>query len=129
MNVDMPRQQEGAEMLRRLAEALHPQQEARESEETELEFDAAMTFSDREQLQAMDFEKMSLDELAQAKAAIARLRLPVLDPPLRRHHRIETQEPQIAAATAGRFVRHLGLDEPLQPDVPAFYARDHQRPR
>src|SRR5438045_652427 len=54
MNVDMPRD-EGAEMLRRLAEALHPNQQSRDSDETELEFDAAMTFSDREQLRAMDF--------------------------------------------------------------------------
>src|SRR5438309_9282777 len=49
MNVEMPRD-EGAEMLRRLAEALHPNQQSRDSDETELEFDAAMTFSDREQL-------------------------------------------------------------------------------
>src|SRR6202011_1319232 len=84
MNIDMPQQHEGAEMLRRLAEALHPNREARDSEETELEFDAAMTFSDREQLQRMDFEKMSLEELARAKAAIARLRLPLFDVPTRR---------------------------------------------
>ena len=42
-----------------------------------------MTFSDREQLRNMDFEKMSLDELAR-EAAIARLRLPVQDVPTRR---------------------------------------------
>jgi uncharacterized protein len=72
-------------MMRRLAEALHPNPaEARDSEETEIEIDAAMTFSDREQLRGMDFEKMSLEELARAKAAIARLRLPVDDVPTRR---------------------------------------------
>src|SRR5229473_3278694 len=65
MNVAAP-QPEGAEMLRRLAEALHPNRAARETEETELEFDAAMTFSDREQLRQMDFDKMSLDELTRA---------------------------------------------------------------
>src|SRR5437763_13091855 len=43
-----------------------------------------MSFSDREQLRGMDFEKMSLEELARAKAAIARLRLPVQDVPMRR---------------------------------------------
>ncbi len=78
----------GAEMARRLAEALHPgqQQETGEPEETETEteIDAVMTFSDREQLRGMDFEKMSLDELARARAAIARLRLPVQDVPTRR---------------------------------------------
>src|SRR5205823_4795601 len=63
---------EGTAMVRRLAEALHPDigQEG-EAEETETEIDAAMSFSDREQLHGMDFEKMSLEELARAKAAIA----------------------------------------------------------
>ena len=76
----------GAEMARRLAEALHPNRDepAAEPEEVETEIDAVMTFSDREQLRGMDFEKMSLDELARAKAAIARLRLPVQDVPTRR---------------------------------------------
>jgi uncharacterized protein len=76
----------GAEMARRLAEALHPgRDEAKgEPEEVESEIDAVMTFSDREQLRRMDFEKMSLEELARAKAAIARLRLPVQDVPTRR---------------------------------------------
>jgi len=76
----------GAEMARRLHEALHPNQQRKpgETEETETEIDAVMTFSDREQLRSMDFEKMSLDELARAKAAIARLRLPVQDMPTRR---------------------------------------------
>ncbi len=86
LNIDMPRDQ-GAEMLRRLAEALHPNQESREAEETEVEFDAAMTFSDREQLRTMDFEKMSLEELARAKAAIARMNLPIMDIPTRRFAR------------------------------------------
>src|SRR5438876_11228713 len=86
MNVEAPRE-EGAEMLRRLAEALHPNREAQETGETELDLDAAMTFSDREQLRAMDFDKMSLDELARAKAAIARLRLPIHDIATRRFAR------------------------------------------
>jgi uncharacterized protein len=85
MRVEMP-EDRGAEMVRRLAEALHPNRDAseREPEEVETEIDAVMTFSDREQLRAMDFEKMSLEELARAKAAIARLRLPVEDVPTRR---------------------------------------------
>jgi uncharacterized protein with von Willebrand factor type A (vWA) domain len=76
----------GAEMARRLAEALHPGRDETkgEPEEVESEIDAVMTFSDREQLRRMDFEKMSLEELARAKAAIARLRLPVQDVPTRR---------------------------------------------
>lgn len=77
--------EDGAEMLRRLAEALHPGgSEPGEPQEEKIEFDAAMTFSDRERLRGMDFEKMSLEELARAKAAIARMRLPVQDIPIRR---------------------------------------------
>src|SRR5207237_5361591 len=76
---------QGAGMARRLAEALHPDKgEGSEAEETETELDAAMTFSAQEQLRGMDFEKMSLEELTRAKAAIARLRLPVHDVPTRR---------------------------------------------
>src|SRR5215207_4687110 len=86
LNIDMP-QEPGAEMIRRLAEALHPNQQARETGEEQVDIDAAMTFSDREQLRTMDFEKMSLDELARAKAAIARLRLPIHDIPTRRYAR------------------------------------------
>jgi uncharacterized protein len=86
LNIDMP-QDQGAEMIRRLAEALHPDREPRDSGETETEIDAAMTFSDREQLRTMDFDKMSLEELARAKAAIARLRLPIHDIPTRRFAR------------------------------------------
>jgi uncharacterized protein with von Willebrand factor type A (vWA) domain len=73
-------------MARRLAEALHPNRDepAGEPEEVDTEIDAVMTFSDREQLRGMDFEKMSLEELARAKAAISRLRLPVQDIPTRR---------------------------------------------
>ena len=83
MNVEAPPEQQ-QEMLRRLAEALHPDRAARETSETETELDAAMTYSDREQLGQMDFEKMSLDELARAKAAIARMHLPIHDIPTRR---------------------------------------------
>src|SRR5438552_7635137 len=86
LNVELP-QDPGAEMLRRLAEALHPNQEARDSGETEIDIDAAMTFSDKEALRTMDFEKMSLAELARAKAAIARLKLPIHEMPTRRYAR------------------------------------------
>jgi hypothetical protein len=83
MNVEAPPEQP-QEMFRRLAEALHPDRNTRDTGETELELDAAMTYSDREQLGRMDFEKMSLDELARAKAAISRMRLPIHDVPTRR---------------------------------------------
>jgi len=110
LNIEMP-QEEGAEMLRRLAEALHPGQEARDTGETELEFDAAMTFSDREQLRGMDFEKMSLEELARAKAAIARLSLPIHDIPTRRFARNPRGARTDMRATLRAALRSGGLIE------------------
>jgi uncharacterized protein with von Willebrand factor type A (vWA) domain len=76
------------EMNRRLAEALGNKDaggEGEEPAEEEIEFDAALTYSDREMLQAMDFEKMSGEELAKAKRLIAAMRLPIMDVPTRRH--------------------------------------------
>ncbi|MEX2008705.1 MAG: VWA domain-containing protein [Dongiaceae bacterium] len=76
------------ELSRRLAEALRPDRAegegpGRESEE-KVEIDAVMTYSDREVLQRMDFEKMSTAEIAAAKRAIATMRLPIMDLPTRR---------------------------------------------
>ena len=77
--------EKGEEMNRRLAEALHGDGQGKEEEgETEIELDAAMTFSAQEMLREMDFEKMSNEEVAQAKKALARLALPLADLPTRR---------------------------------------------
>jgi uncharacterized protein len=75
------------EMSRRLAEALAAGQDAangEEPQEEEIEIDAVMTYSDRELLQKMDFEKMSAEEIARAKRLIAAMRLPIMDLPTRR---------------------------------------------
>ena len=75
----------GEEMSRRLAEALHAGESGQQRpRETEIEVDATMTFSERELLQKMDFEKMSNAELAEARAAIKRMVLPLADIPTRR---------------------------------------------
>jgi hypothetical protein len=77
----------GEEMNRRLAEALKAPGDGAGKERDrrqELETDARMTFSERELLQTMDFEKMSLAELAQVKNAIRAMRLPIKDIPTRR---------------------------------------------
>ena len=82
------KEEDRMEMSRRLAEALGKENAAGEGEEPaeeEIEFDAALTYSDREQLQTMDFEKMSGDELAKAKRLIAGMRLPIMDVATRRH--------------------------------------------
>ncbi|MBL28671.1 MAG: VWA domain-containing protein [Rhodospirillaceae bacterium] len=83
----LPREGEppGEALSRRLSEALHPGQGENESEgEQRIEWEAALTYSDREVLQKMDFEDMSSDELARAKAAISRMRLAIADIPTRR---------------------------------------------
>jgi uncharacterized protein len=83
LRTEIPPEQE---MSRRLAEALHQpgESDGRTQTKDEVEIDAAMTFSDRELLQGMDFEKMSLAELAQAKAALRHLTLPLADVATRR---------------------------------------------
>jgi len=77
------------ELSRRLAEALRgagrlPELPEHERDEPEIEIDMTLTFSDKEVLQTIDFEKMSNAELARAKAAIAAMRLPIMELPTRR---------------------------------------------
>jgi uncharacterized protein len=78
----------GEELSRRLAEALQAGRGNGEAEEEpaedEVELDATMTYSDRELLQGIDFEKMSGEELASAKRLVARMQLPIMDVPTRR---------------------------------------------
>ena len=72
---------------RRIAEALAKGEGAEEPElqmAEEVEFDAALTYSSREVLQEMDFDAMSAEEVAQARAVIARMRLPIMAVPTRR---------------------------------------------
>ncbi len=146
------------EISPRVADALRGNQaghegEAREPDQDEIEVDAALTFSSRELLQSMDFEKMTLAEIEQAKKAIAAMRLPVEDVPTRRFkrdargHRVDMRatlraglrDPDIipaavqvappAPAAAGDPVRHLRLDEPLFAPGAAFHPRPHDRSR
>jgi len=74
------------EISRRINEALFPGRGEAENEarEQEIEVDASLTFSDREVLQKLDFEAMSAEEVAGAKAAIARMRLPIVEVATRR---------------------------------------------
>ena len=74
------------ELPARLAQAMLPPKmpEARPDAEDEVDLDAALTFSAREILQKKDFATMTADELAQGKAMLARLKLPLPERPLRR---------------------------------------------
>ena len=76
-----------SEVNRRVAEAMAPeilsgQDEA--PEESEVEIDMALTFSGKEVSQTKDFEQMTATELAEARRAIAAMRLPIMDVPTRR---------------------------------------------
>ncbi|MBK9115347.1 MAG: VWA domain-containing protein [Betaproteobacteria bacterium] len=70
----------------RLAQAMLPPKapEARADDEDEVDLDAAFTFSPREILQQKDFATMTAEELAQVKAMLARLTLPLPERPQRR---------------------------------------------
>ncbi|OGA20402.1 MAG: VWA domain-containing protein [Betaproteobacteria bacterium RIFCSPLOWO2_02_FULL_65_24] len=70
----------------RLSEAMQAglHQERKPPEEEKVEVDATLTFSAREVLQHADFETMTGEEIAQAKALIAKMRLPILDIQTRR---------------------------------------------
>ena len=74
------------EVARRVAEALLPRRGESVGDDApeEVELDAAFTFSEKEILQRMDFESMSAEEIATAKAAIARMRLLIMQVPTRR---------------------------------------------
>ena len=67
------------EVPARLAQAMLPPKapEARPDDEDEVDLDAAFTFSPREVLQRKDFATMTADELAQVRAMLARLKLPL----------------------------------------------------
>ncbi|WP_207462448.1 VWA domain-containing protein [Azospirillum sp. SYSU D00513] len=98
------------EMSRRLAEALHPNLRPEEEgpPKTEIELDASFTLSDRERLQAKDFEKMSGEELAEAKRMLARMTLPVLEAPTRRHRPDPNGDRVDPRATLRRMMRSGG---------------------
>ena len=92
---------------RRVAEAFNERKERREAEQAP-ERDAALTVSDAERLQTMDFEAMSAAEIGAAREEIRRLRLP-LDLRRTRRTRPATHGTRIdMAATLRRGLRAGG---------------------
>jgi uncharacterized protein with von Willebrand factor type A (vWA) domain len=71
-------------MPARLAQAMLPPPPRDEAVEEESDLDAAFTFSAREVLQKKDFATMSVQELAEVKALLRRMKLPPPDVPVRR---------------------------------------------
>jgi uncharacterized protein with von Willebrand factor type A (vWA) domain len=113
-----PGEEPGEEMSRRLADALaeRPGRGTADDEppEPEVIADAALTYSDRELLQKMDFEQMSADEMRAAKAAMARLRLPLLEVPTRRFRADPTGARIDMRATLRRSLRGGGREIDLR---------------
>ena len=85
----VPRGGREQELSARLVQALAAQRHASRDEPAaeRVEFDATMTFSAHESLRTIDFESMTNEELAAARAAVARMRLQLPELPTRRHVR------------------------------------------
>ena len=96
------------EAARRVQEALARPREAPAVEDREAEADAVLAWSDREVLRTRDFEQMSAEELRQAEAAVAAMRLGVREVPTRRlrpdprGERVDPRATLRAALRAGR---------------------------
>jgi len=87
--ISVEKEEELEEMSRRLSEAMSggDMGSIADSESERIEFDASFTYSNKEVLQDKDFEDMSTEEIAEAKQAISRLRLPIVKVPTRRFER------------------------------------------
>jgi hypothetical protein len=83
----IPRLSREPELSARLTQALAAQRHASHAAPAadRIEFDASFTFSAHESLRTLDFESMTNEELAAARAAVARLRLRLPELPTRRH--------------------------------------------
>jgi uncharacterized protein with von Willebrand factor type A (vWA) domain len=83
----IPRHNREPELSARLTQALAAQRHASPAAPAaeRIEFDASLTFSARESLRTLDFESMTNEELAAARAAIEGLRLRLPELPTRRH--------------------------------------------
>jgi hypothetical protein len=103
------------DITRRLAEAMSADSEPGEEREgEELELEADFTYSAREALQTKDFEDMSAEELAEARAALSRFRLTLETVPMRRHRLDRRGRGVDMRQTLRRSLRHGGSGIELQ---------------
>jgi uncharacterized protein with von Willebrand factor type A (vWA) domain len=94
---------------RRVAEAMTPPKQPRQPPQPEEKppLEVAMTVSERERLQSMDFEAMSAEEIAEAKKDIRKLVLPLDARPTRRF-RPDPQGPAVDLRATIRASLHGG---------------------
>jgi uncharacterized protein with von Willebrand factor type A (vWA) domain len=85
----IPRGSREPELSARLVQALTAQHRASPAAPAaeRIEFNATLTFSAHESLRTIDFESMTNEELAAARAAVAKMRLRLPELPTRRHVR------------------------------------------
>ena len=108
-------QGETNDVSRRVADALFPGLgDDVESARQEVEVDATLTYSANETLGAKDFDSMSAEEIAEAKDAISRIRLPIERLPTRRFS-ANPRGPRIDMRSTLRSALRTGGDSiPLQ---------------
>lgn len=119
----VPGEEDVPSTLKRIAEAFAPKRGKGESSEEvleKIEFDARLTFSEQEKLQKMDFEAMSNEEVARARAAIARLTLPLQKVRTRRYARAKTGPRIDMPGTLRASLRSGGALIPLKAKAPIF---------
>jgi uncharacterized protein with von Willebrand factor type A (vWA) domain len=108
----------------RIQEALFSGVKEKERDSAEAEVDMRLTVSDRDVLQRKDFAQMSAAEIAAAKAAIARLTLPLNEvrtrrlAPHRRGHMIDIRRTLRASMKAGGAVIDLKYLGPKMKEPP-----------
>ena len=91
-----------------LLDGMLPDLPERDTGETRFDIDASNTMSAQERLRRLDFEQMSVAELAEAKRMLARLRLPVKPLPTRRAVSAASGTGQDARATLRMAMRRGG---------------------
>jgi uncharacterized protein len=119
-----PAEKRAAEALLDGAEAPARDEPETAEEEALIEVDASLTMSATERLRSLDFEQMSLAEMAEAKRMLARLRLPVKPLPSRRampapRGRVDAARTLRAAMRRGGEMGALSWKRP-RPRMPAL---------
>jgi len=108
----------------RLAQAMVPLEPPKAApDEREIDLDAALTFSSRELLQKKDFASMSMEELREVKAMLARLKLPLPEIVVRRTVASPHGHPVDLRATMRGMTGAAGAVAPLK-----FRARRKRTP-
>ncbi|SDW95110.1 vWA domain-containing protein [Litoreibacter albidus] len=102
-----PAEKRAAEALLNGVDRKLPDTPEEDSEETEIEIDAARTMSGEERLRSLDFELMSNSEMAAAKRMLAKLTLPVR-PLTSRRTRLSANGPMIDGPATLRSAMRQG---------------------